>query len=133
MAEGNEIGAYFLDRHDSGRFRGKLWQEERITAEALIAQIDESIQQLGYWDTYGELRMGAGPIVRIEPVDTPGGQDYIATATWGVTLAGRYKSLEQALGMLSVFASLAWDLVQGVGSDGLVWEPSDLPWPPGPR
>jgi hypothetical protein len=133
MAQTDGLHNFLSKHHDSERFRHKPWQEERITREALLAQIERSFQQHDYWDTYGELRMAAGPIVRIEPVDGDPDRTYVVSADFGIMVRGEYETLDQALAMLSVFASLVWDLAVAGGSVGLVWHPGPLPWPPGPR
>ncbi len=133
MAHTDDLRAYLRERRDPDQFRFKPWQPERISPLALLDQIEEAIEQHGYWDTYGEFRMAAGPIVRIEPVDAETGRTYVASADWGVTIRGEYETLDQALGALSVFALLVWDMDMAGFGDGLVWHPVDLPWPPGPR
>lgn len=128
------ILAYVDEATDGDEFRFKPWQGEVITPEAFSAQIAEAFAQHGYWDTYGELRMGGGPIVRLEPLsDSPAG-GYRVTAEAGVKITGEFKTLDRSLEVLSVLASLVWDLEEaGVSMGSVERSPRELPWPPGPR
>jgi hypothetical protein len=132
MARGDALRAY-LQQRDPDQFRLIPWQATRITPQEFRDQIEQAFRQHGYWDTYGEMAMGGGPIVRIEPMEGTGGKSYRASAEFGVTISAEAESLDQALELLSVFASLVWDLAAS-GLEGVVWHPGrPLPWPPGPR
>jgi len=134
VEQGDQIFSYLQAIRDPDQFRQKPWQEDQISPSALKRQIERAIEQHGCWDTYGELRMGAGPVVRIEPVDGDTERSYLVNAEYGVAISGEFQTLDQALGWLSSFARFVWDLGTKMGTrEGLIWRAIDLPWPPRPR
>jgi hypothetical protein len=56
--------------------------DEGTSKDALLREVTDAIASRGRWERFSELRMAAGPTVRIEPL--VGVEDgYRASVTWG--------------------------------------------------
>jgi hypothetical protein len=114
--EDEVVGRYISTRLDSDRFRFKPWQDDLLTKEQLHQQVAQSIERDGRWQTYAELRMDSGPTVTVEPA----GSGYQVTAECGITVGGRYHTLDEALAAGSLFAALVWDMVMNGATKGFI-------------
>ncbi len=117
----NQLHDAIRDSADPERFRYRPWWEgEPVSSEVYHAHIEHCLESQGYWETYGELRMGDGPTVRIERVEIDSQIAYRTTASCGISMTGDYESIDRALTMASVFATLAWNVLMTEGWKGLV-------------
>jgi hypothetical protein len=56
--------------------------------------------------------MGGGPAAQIGLVEIEGETWFRATGGYGLTMSADYRTLEDALDMVQVFARLAWDVYE---------------------
>jgi hypothetical protein len=86
-----------------------------------MESVRREIVQNGYWETYGEYRMGAGPTVRVTAVGRGAGQTFRSTAVWGgLSMAGEYCDLESALSGLETFGDAIFDVRNKGAWHGLI-------------
>ena len=104
------------------QFRYKPWTDGPIlSAEAFLQSVRRQMVKNGYWETYGEYRMGAGPTVRVTTIGAGPGQTFRSTAGWGgLSMAGEYKDLESALLGLETFGDAIFDVRNKGAWHGLV-------------
>ena len=102
-------------------FRYRPWAEGPILSpEDFLRSVESAIAESGYWEAYGEIRMGAGPTVKVTVADGEV-KTYRATATWGaLTLSGDYEGLEHALFALAEFAESLLHVREAGAWQGLV-------------
>jgi hypothetical protein len=100
---------------DPDIFRYRPWQADLITAEQMRSQISRAIAEQGYWETYAEMRMGAGTTVRLELLSGP--ERYLVSAEFRIRMSGEYDTLDDALAAGSLFSEVLWQLVDNGGLD----------------
>jgi hypothetical protein len=83
--------------------------------------VRQEIAKNGYWETYGEYRMGAGPTVRVTALGNGRGQSFRSTAVWGgLSMAGEYADLESALSGLETFGDAIFEVRNKGAWHGLI-------------
>ncbi len=60
--------------------------------------------------------MGGGPTAQIDLVEIDGETWFRATGGFGLTVSADYRTLEDALDMVQLFARLSWDVYEATTS-----------------
>lgn len=113
------IGEWMTQSKDAERFRYKPWQAYVLTSDELRSQISRDFAERGFWQHQGELRMGAGATVRLEPSEST--NRFRVSAECGIKISGEYDTLDGALAAASLFADVVWGLAMHGGTEGFVW------------
>ncbi|MGA2933416.1 MAG: hypothetical protein ABSE98_15200, partial [Acidimicrobiales bacterium] len=87
-----------------------------LSPEQLVAHVRSQLDSEGTWTDYCELRMGGGPTAQIDLVEIDGETWFRATGGFGLTVSADYRTLEDALDMVQLFARLSWDVYEATTS-----------------
>jgi hypothetical protein len=106
------------------RLRHPPWTGEGLIPEdVFIRRVNAALDADGYWETYAEYRMGAGPTVSITVMSSGDKKVYRAVCKWmrwAFQLSGDYDDLDAALQALPLFGDAMFGVLSAGGSKGLV-------------
>jgi hypothetical protein len=98
---------------DRRQFWFKPWVDSSgLSPEQLAAHVRSELDSKRTWTDYCELRMGAGPTAQIDLVERNGETCFRATGGFGLIVSAEYRTLEDALDMVQLFARLSWDVFE---------------------
>ena len=107
---------------DRRQFWFRPWiKSSGLSPEQLAASVRSSLESTGTWTDVCELSMGGGPTVRIDLVERNGEVVYRATGGVWLKISAEYRTLEDALDMVHLFARLSDDVVTATRDHHLVF------------
>ncbi len=96
---------------DRRQFWFKPWLDSSgLSPEQLAAHVRTELDSKGSWTDFCEVRYGGGPTARIALVEIDGETWFRATGGSGLAVSADYRTLEDALDMVHLFAWLSWDV-----------------------
>ena len=119
--ESSYDSAQIRQNASSGADRRQFWfkpwvASSGLSPEQLVAHVRSELDSNGTWADYCELRMGGGPTAQIDLVEHDGEMWFRATGGFGLIVSAEYRTLEDALDMVQLFARVAWNVYEATTS-----------------